>query len=43
MELTRRRAILGTGLVGAGALMATTTEGSAAAAPTGRVVTNGRL
>jgi hydroxypyruvate isomerase len=43
MELTRRRAILGTGLVGAGALMAPTTEGSAAAAPTGRVVTKGRL
>jgi hydroxypyruvate isomerase len=43
MELTRRQAILGTGLVGAGALMAPTPEGAAAAAPAGRVVTKGRL
>ena len=42
MALTRRQAILGTGLAGAGALLARTGAGTDAP-PTGRVVTKGRL
>jgi hydroxypyruvate isomerase len=42
--ISRRRAILGTGLVGAGAFVAGRAESAAAAVPaTGRVVTKGRL
>jgi hydroxypyruvate isomerase len=42
MALTRRQAILGTGLAGAGTLLARSGAG-ADTAPTGRVVTKGRL
>ena len=42
MALTRRQAILGTGLAGAGALLGRGADGQTAP-PTGRVVTKGRL
>jgi len=43
MELTRRQAILGTGLAGAGAFLARRGADAQTAPPTGRVVTKGRL
>jgi len=43
MELTRRQAILGTGLAGAGALLGRSGADAQTAPPTGRVVTKGRL
>jgi hydroxypyruvate isomerase len=43
MELTRRQAMLGTGLAGAGALLTRSPEEAGAASPAGRVVTKGRL
>jgi hydroxypyruvate isomerase len=43
MALTRRQAILGTGLAGAGALLGDSGADAQVAPPTGRVVTKGRL
>jgi hydroxypyruvate isomerase len=43
MALTRRQAILGTGLAGAGALLGRNGADAQTAPPTGRVVTKGRL
>jgi hydroxypyruvate isomerase len=43
MQLTRRQAVLGAGLAGAGALVGRDSAEAAAAPPTGRVVTKGRL
>jgi hydroxypyruvate isomerase len=43
MALTRRQAMLGAGLAGAGALVGRSPAEAAAAPPTGRVVTKGRL
>jgi hydroxypyruvate isomerase len=43
MELTRRQAMLGAGLAGAGALVGRSPAEAAAPPPTGRVVTKGRL
>ena len=43
MALTRRQAILGTGLAGAGALLGRGGADAQTAPPTGRVVTKGRL